>query len=614
MFDSTKTSLHDLLTQAARGHIKLPDFQRGWVWDDYAIRSLIASVSQSFPVGAIMMLRAGGELTFGTRQLEGTPKTAKDNETLLYLLDGQQRLTSLYQALVSDEVIATKNAQKQEIKRWYYIDMAAALAGGDREEAIIGVPEDRISRSAFGRDILRDLSSDAKEYAACMFPLNKVFNADQWMMGFFRHWGHAPDKSEFWFAFANTVLAAFKSYHMPVITLDATSSRGAICTVFEKVNSGGKKLDSFELLTAIYAGSGFNLRSDWLGGRDKDDTTGADVIKEGRQARLADFDVLSDLGNTNFLQAISLLHTRNRRLSDLQSGKSETDAASVSCQGRAILALPLDAYRTWADRVETGFKLAARFLRRRHIYWVKDVPYHTQLVPLASILALLGERWEQDAVQRKLAQWFWCGVFGEFYGSAVESRFAKDVIEVPAWIEGGPEPSAVRDFQCRIDRLESLRSRLSAAYKGVHALLMQQGARDFRSGQAFEEAIYFDDNVDIHHIFPKAWCQTKRIPKSLYDSIVNKTPISARTNRILGGSAPSAYCHRLETSEAVAREPLEKHLRSHGITPTFLRSDDFHRFFEDRRENLAMMIEHVTGKEVYRGVERDEEALDEAAE
>lgn len=81
------------------------------------------------------------------------------------------------------------------------------------------------------------------------------------------------------------------------------------------------------------------------------------------------------------------------------------------------------------------------------------------------------------------------------------------------------------------DRLLTLRTRLSAAYKGVHALLMRRGALDFRSGQPFEHTSYFDESVDIHHIFPKAWCQSARtaIDRGQMDCIVNKTPVTSRT-------------------------------------------------------------------------------------
>src|SRR6266436_7615961 len=95
-FDSTKTELRKLLNEIVEGKIQLPDFQRGWVWDDEHIRSLLVSIGRSFPIGAIMLLETGGEARFQVRAVEGVSlPQAKDPERLI--LDGQQRLTSLTQ-------------------------------------------------------------------------------------------------------------------------------------------------------------------------------------------------------------------------------------------------------------------------------------------------------------------------------------------------------------------------------------------------------------------------------------------------------------------------------------------------------------------------------------
>ena len=114
-------------------------------------------------------------------------------------------------------------------------------------------------------------------------------------------------------------------------------------------------------------------------------------------------------------------------------------------------------------------------------------------------------------------------------------------MEVPAWLKGGELPTTIRDATFRAERLKTMRMRLSAAYKGVNALLMKEGAEDFRSGQKFDHIVFFGENVDIHHIFPKKWCEDHEIKPAVYDSIINKTPLAYRTNRIIGGAAPSVY-------------------------------------------------------------------------
>jgi hypothetical protein len=610
-FQTNPFDLNKLLDDCYRGVIQLPDFQRSWVWDEDRIKSLIASVSRAFPVGALMSLDTGGPVNFKPRPIEGAPPEAKDVVPQSLLLDGQQRMTSLYQVTLRGKVVETVTPKKKKVKRWFYIDIRNALdTSVDREEAIIGVPEDKAVRTDFGREVLLDLSSAEQEYACLMYPVSQVFDWDKWQDGFDKHWRGDQNESvrEEFRAFKRQVLENFKYYRVPVITLDRSTSKEAVCVVFEKVNTGGKALDAFELVTAMYAASGHELRKDWYG----------DDGMKGRHRRLAetlrpageDSGIIAGVGNTDFLQAISLFHTRDRRRAAEALGKLGKELPAVSGNKQALLNLPLEAYKQYEAQVERGFVRAAKFLHMLHIYRIFDLPYQSQIVPLAAILADIGDAWEHDATRAKLVQWYWNGVFGELYGSAVETRVARDFMEVPVWLKGGPEPSTVSETLFRADRLKTMRMRLSAAYKGVNALLMKDGAQDFRSGQQFDHTIFFGENVDIHHIFPQEWCKNHRIKPAVYDSIINKTPLSYRTNRIIGGVAPSEYIAKLEkgneTTPSIDGKRLDSYLKSHLIDPSFLRADNFDAFMENRQKQLLALIEQATGKAAYTGSVQEE--------
>jgi hypothetical protein len=420
--------------------------------------------------------------------------------------------------------------------------------------------------------------------------------------------------------FKREVLDNFRYYQLPVIALDRNTSKEAVCVVFEKVNTGGKPLDAFELVTAMYAADGHELRKDWYG----------DEKNPGRHQRLRETyrpagepsGILANVASTDFLQAISLFHTRDRRREAEAAGKQGKELPAVTGNRQALLNLPLAAYKKYEKQVEAGFVKAAKFLHMQHIYRVYDLPYQSQIVPLAAILAEIGDDWEHEAHRAKLNQWYWNGVFGELYGSAVDTRIARDFIEVPNWLHGGPSPSTVSETLFRPDRLKTMRMRLSAAYKGLNALLMKTGALDFRSGQAFNHAVFFGENVDIHHIFPQDWCKKHGIPASVYDSVINKTPLSYRTNRIIGGAAPADYLGKLETGNAqtpaIPPANLDHYLHSHLIDPSLLRANDFNAFMSDRQNRLLKLIELATGKAVYRGdvaeegidVEGDEEQME----
>lgn len=327
--------------------------------------------------------------------------------------------------------------------------------------------------------------------------------------------------------------------------------------------------------------------------------------------------IIAEVSNTDFLQAISLFHTRARRRAAVAEGKQGKELPQVTGNRQALLNLPLEAYKQYQKQVEEGFVQAAKFLHTLHIYRTFDLPYQSQIIPLAAILADIGDDWHHDANRAKLTQWYWNGVFGELYGSAVDTRIARDFIEVPAWLQGGELPSTIRDATFRADRLKTMRMRLSAAYKGVNALLMKDGALDFRSGQKFDHTVFFGENVDIHHIFPKAWCDDQKIKPAVYDSIINKTPLTYRTNRIIGGEAPSIYLGKLERggtrAPEILPERLDGYLRSHLADPALLRADDFSGFMQDRQQRLLDLIEAATGRKVDRA-DRPEEGQDAEAD
>ena len=610
-FQTNPYDLFKLLEDCHRGALQLPDFQRSWVWDEDRITSLIASISRSFPVGALMTLDTGGHVDFKPRPVEGAPSNSKDVSPQSLLLDGQQRMTSLYQVTLRGQVVETVTPKKKKVKRWFYIDIRKALdSSADREDAIVGVPEDRIIRPSFNRDDALDLSSPEKEYANLMYPVTQVFDWDRWQDGFDKYWkGDEKDSiREEFRTFKRQILENFKYYRVPVIALDRNTTKEAVCVVFEKVNTGGKPLDAFELVTAMYAASGHELRKDWYG----------DGKLPGRHHRFAETlrpagaesGILANVANTDFLQAISLFYTRDKRRAAEAAGKQGKELPAVTGNRQALLNLPLEAYKKFEKQVERGFCQAAKFLHMLHIYRIFDLPYQSQIVPLAAILADIGDAWEHEANRAKLVQWYWNGVFGELYGSAVDPRFAKDFMEVPVWIKGGAVPSTVSETMFRAGRLESMRMRLSAAYKGMNALLMKEGAQDFRSGQKFDHTIFFGENVDIHHIFPQDWCKKQNIKPEVFDSIINKTPLSYRTNRMIGGVAPSEYLAYLEAGNdanpPIEGTKLDAYIASHLINPTLLRGNQFEAFMADRKKRLLALIEQATGKSSYLGDEVEE--------
>lgn len=586
-FDSTKTLLSDLLSRVVKGKLQLPDFQRGWVWDDEHIQSLLVSIARSFPIGAVMLLETGGESRFQVRPVEGVelpPNTSPEE----LILDGQQRLTSLTQVLKLDKPVATRDEKKRELKLHYYFDIEKALLGPQAlEDAIVTVDEQRTQREDFGRKVRLDLSTREKEIAAFHFPCSQILDSSQWEYALVQ-----ADREKFtrFMEFRQQVLEPFRNYALPVISLKKETSKEAVCLVFEKVNTGGVSLSVFELITATWAAEGFNLRDDWFGGRGK----------SGRHARLSKKRLLRDLQPTDFLQGVSLLHSLEKRTQDLAAGRSGKEVSGVTAKREHVLEMPLGAFGKWAEPLSKGYEQAERFLRSEGFHHPKFLPYRTQLTPLASVLAHLGERWLEPQIKTKLARWFWSGVLGELYGGAVETRIALDVPQLLAWVNeaSAPEPATVQAAGFNPNRLDTLRSRTSAAYRGLYVLLQREGARDFFWKARMVDLDLDDVKLDIHHIFPRKWCEDSDIPPRVYNAIVNKTAISYKANRMIGGSAPSKYLAQLQGHAQVklADAEMDDILKSHVIDATLLRADTFKEFYAARKASLLSIVERAMGK------------------
>ena len=598
-FSSDELPLAELLGRAERGDLQLPDFQRGWVWDDDHIRSLLVSISLSYPIGAVMTLVAGNpDVNFKARLLEGVTLVATPAPEML-LLDGQQRLTSLFQALKSRAPVCTRDSRGNELHRHYYADIDACIDPSvDREEkGIVGVPADRILRSDFGRTIDLDLSTRDREIAAAMFPLDIILDGGatmDWQMAYLLSGaGDQPDRVAKWKRFQDAIINSFVQYHVPTIDLVRSTPKEAVCQVFEKVNTSGVTLTVFELLTATYAADDFELRKDW----------------DERHERLAQHELLAEVDATAFLQIVTLLATYDRRQVHLQAHPEDDKVPAVSCKRREVLRLPLDDYRQWADGAERGMMRAVPFLHNHRIFRYRDLPYATQLVPLGAIFGWTEDRAESYASRQRLGQWFWCGVLGEMYGGATETRFAIDLEDCIAWIDDRDDsapPRTVQAAQFQAERLLTLRTRNSAAYKGLYALQMKQGGRDFKTGQPIDIHAYMEDAIDIHHIFPRHWCATHDIEWWVANCIVNKTALDAHTNRRIGGNAPSIYLSRIESGDGIEPHVLDGFLRSHDIDPVALRRDDFVQFFNQRFESLLRHAAGAMGKPVNRRPDRDE--------
>lgn len=300
--------LVDILKDIHDGRIQLPEFQRGWIWDDMRIRALIASLSQSYPMGIITLMKYNiASLKFGYRKLNGVEHKEKSLEYLI--LDGQQRLTSIYCAIYSSKPVKIPSSKGKELRYFYYLDINKCLDEKvDRIDAVISVPEGKV-KTNFGGEVELDLSTREHEYELEMFPLNILFDSKAqlfWGDGYKKYHNYSDEYSEKYNRFLSEILETITSYKLPVIRIE-DATKEAVCKVFENINTGGMTLTIFELLTASFAADDFNLRADW------------EKCKKAIRGR--NTDILNGVDEVSFLTAVTLYSTYMKRAQQLRVGK-----------------------------------------------------------------------------------------------------------------------------------------------------------------------------------------------------------------------------------------------------------------------------------------------------
>lgn len=579
---SNDTDLSQLLYMVGCGKIQLPDFQRSWVWDNEKICKLIESIASGYPMGAAMFLETGGsQVRFTYRKFTGVTESNLCSPDYL-VLDGQQRLTTLFQVFHSQNAVQTcSQANKgKELKRFYYLDIRKALdPNADMLDAVISIDESKILTEDIGRNIKLDLSTTEKEYENLMFPLNLAFSSSEirrWERGLARHYDETI--LDLFDQFDEDILANISSYKIPVITIGKEASRDAVCQIFENVNTGGVKLTVFELITATFAADEYNLRNDW-----------DSIINKFKASKQSD--VLRVVENTTFLTAMTLL---------VNYRKSKRSNVAVSCKKKDVLRLELTEYKENREALISGFFKAANFLINQGIFSVQNLPYTSQLVPLSAIFAYAEIEGINMTIQTNkdiIAHWYWCGVFGELYGGANETRYALDIVGVLDQLQGGGVPDTVTRASFQPRRLLSLQTRNSAAYNGVMGLILQDSPLDFMSANKMDIATYLDESTDIHHIFPRNYCEQQGYDQTKWNSVVNKTPIYASTNRSIGGRAPSEYLKTM-ANKGLTEEQMRQAIESHKIDYDILQADDFDGFITDRAIRLLDRIEQAMGKSI----------------
>jgi hypothetical protein len=496
---------------------------------------------QGFPAGALLFLRNDGR-TLAPRSVEGAPALRSDSPPPFLILDGQQRLSSLYYAFYG----AGKHS--------FFLDLGALIREASVTEAVKVLPE----------RLIDPLSHIEAQSEMLMMPLARVRESSDWADEVLDARQHFAEDSKRLRALLRAVDKAYiepiRQYQFPVTTLPASTPLDAVCTIFETLNRTGVPLTTFELICARAFAGGESLLPKWREALDL-------------HPILADFDV----DPYYVLQVIAL-----RR--------------GASCKRGPVLDLPTTVITEEWHQATADFAAALRMLRDDcGVLVLKWLPYKPMLIPLATAWRVIAaSKGPSVGSQRAKAQrWFWCTAFTGEYESSSVSLAERDAPALSAWLSGGDEPGIVRDFDFDPERWRQITPRQQGAYRATMALLNRSGPRDFHTGVRLTPELISENAVDDHHIFPRGYFKDQQIDYPV-DSVLNHTLIDRATNIRISKRAPSRYLGEIRAELGDNLNPV---LESHHLPIANdgpLWSDDYSAFCAYRLKVLSDLLRAAT--------------------
>lgn len=356
MFQRTTTiedpDLVDLLAGVDAGRVALPNFQRDFDWTDSDVRALLATVLNGWPMGSLLLIEGNAETRdfYDPRSFQYAPEIDGIPETIV--LDGQQRLTSLYAALYdkSDSV--------------YAVALNDSLSWDDIDSL------DRSLRT-FKRAVWEShYLGPSEQMAARLLPVSALRSSSLFFDWRDQAASGDDDVHDEITDLYRQHLSGLYRYRMPALRIARDTHPAAVARIFERVNKTGQRLGAFDLMVAKSFTPGFNLRTRW------------------EQARLEFPELGRFYGDDGLapLQVIAL-----RVLDDVRAS--------------TVLKLtPAAIHDSWERAVES-LSRAVRFAAQYLGVWSRDwLPYNSIMVVLAAHL------WsDADSTRQRLTikRWFW---------------------------------------------------------------------------------------------------------------------------------------------------------------------------------------------------------------
>jgi hypothetical protein len=584
-----KIKLGVLITKIEKGELLLPDFQRDYGWAEGQVSGLIATLLAQYPAGSLMFWNTKRD-TVKTRTIEGAPEENNNGGIPMLVLDGQQRLTSLWQALHPETAAKFRFFLQMEKVLEAVITRAEYQAAADedpRKQSLGSWAEKLDDAVLYSKQRSKKLSgvdafyNHAEQISESLMPVSLLSSsASTERLKWLQEWTKTKNVSEENLTTLFEFTGNFLSYEFPGIFLNESISLDAVCRIFETVNSRAMVLDPYDLLTAKWFHK-IKLRDLWAS------------VEEATK---------EDIGDEPYL----LLQTHALVITATDQNTMKVDAAAPSSKRSTIMALKPELVGTNWEKIVAAAEDAIKELRDSS-GWTSSstLPYPPILATMIAWRALVvGLPKAQQATAINFARrHYFAAVFSQDYDQGSATKMGRDIKALATSLRNGvldTEPVQLFKKESLEDQVSTRTIRAKAVLGSV--LLMSSGmnAQDFYGGAAMFTRGRIQPSVDVHHIFPKAFLEKTGVPKAGWDLVVNLTYLLSSTNKSIRDLAPSQYLQKMQANAPA--KSIEALLRRHLINSKAvqaMKNDDYGDFRTARAATVALFAEALVAGESF---------------
>jgi hypothetical protein len=530
--------LLSLLEDVKAGKLVIPDFQRDFVWTRKQIEELLNSVINRYFIGTVLVLESPtSNLRFAPRVIRGVQADPKSQSTISYVLDGQQRITSLFYAFYEPSVELADDS----LPTRFYLNL-----NGFQEAVGVQKIDDLLRRlypDKEARKMLEKYSEVLAETTGIdirQYPSMASFRSPDMLTEYFSAYGAnlAADKRDE----LNRLLQSILDYEIAVVALPDKTPDEEIVSTFERINRLGTRLDIFDLAVARYYPLGIRLND----------------LKRKLESSVAPVKILDFLETEAVLKVMALAKgadPKNKNLLglvDVRGDRNKTQAEfytrwEAGCEylKKAVLRM---------QEVYGAVKLRAKANR------ISLIPYTSMAVPLAGALEQAESLGNAKGLYDKIDLWYWTAVFTGRYAGAVDTQSYVDYKALVAWMKDDTKIDMSADIQSVIAEMRRA-SRTSALAKAFYNLLVLNGSADFFTGQPVKL-----EECEVDHVFPAS-----KFPDGA-KNIFNLAVISKETNRRKSDKLPSDFVKTCLESHGGSESALAATLGSHCISADGLKA------------------------------------------